>query len=122
MNVPNLSLPSVYHEAKAPINNNSIELNLVVISPSLEPHGIVRSTRRARVVGVALELYHSKIYHMLVGSKIDFCDFCVVWAGQDNNDDRDLKKESESNGLKEGTCIENSWSLPYGEHENQRTV
>ena len=38
---------------------------------------------------------------MPVGSKIDFCDFCVVWAGQDNNDDRDLKKESESNGRKE---------------------
>nr|XP_023889586.1 hyccin [Quercus suber]POE64563.1 hyccin [Quercus suber] len=111
MNVPNLSLPSVYHEAKAPINNDSTELNLAVISPSLEPHGTVRSTRRARIVGVALELYHSKIYHMPVGSKIDFCDFCVVWAGQDNNDDdRDLKKESESNGRKEGR-IPLPWEL-----------
>ena len=110
MNVPNLSLPSVYHEAKAPINNNSTELNLAIISPSLEPHGTVRSTRRAKIVGVALELYHSKIYHMPVGSKIDFCDFCVVWAGQDNNDDRDLKKESESNGRKVGR-IPLPWEL-----------
>ena len=60
------------------------------MSPSLEPHGTVRSSRRARIVGVALELYFSKISKMPVGSKIDFCEFCIVWAGQNG----DMYKES----------------------------
>jgi hypothetical protein len=81
VSVPDLSHPSVYHESKAPINNNAAELNLAVLSPTLEPHGIVRSTKRARIVGVALELYYSKICQMPDGSKIDFCEFCVVWSG-----------------------------------------
>lgn len=33
-------------------------------------------------MGVALELYYSKIYQMPSGSKIEFCEFCRVWAGQ----------------------------------------
>ncbi|KAK9279330.1 hypothetical protein L1049_013009 [Liquidambar formosana] len=85
VNIPDLSHPSLYHESIAPINNNSTDLHLAVISPSLEPHGTVRSTRRARIVGVALELYYSKVSQMPVGSKIDFCEFCAVWAGQDGD-------------------------------------
>ncbi|KAJ7961211.1 Hyccin [Quillaja saponaria] len=83
VNIPDISHPSLYHESKAPINNNATNLNLAVISPSLEPHGTVRSTKRARIVGVALELYYSKISQMPIGSKIDFCEFCRIWAGQD---------------------------------------
>ncbi|KAF3439519.1 hypothetical protein FNV43_RR17797 [Rhamnella rubrinervis] len=89
VNVPDLSHPSLYHESIAPTKNNATALNLAVISPSLEPHGTVRSTRRARIVGVALELYYSRIYQMPSGSKIEFCEFCRVWAGQDG----DNKKE-----------------------------
>lgn len=82
---PDLSQPSIYHESKvqAPAKNNATGLNVAVISPSLEPHGTMRSTRRARIVGLAFELYYHKISQMPDGSKIDFCEFCKVWAGQD---------------------------------------
>lgn len=86
MKLPDLSNPSVYHESNAPVKNNSTELNIAVISPSLEPHGTVRSTRRARIVGVALELYYSKISVMPLCSKLEFCEFCEIWAGHHAGD------------------------------------
>lgn len=80
--VPDVSHPSVYHETRdSSANSIATDLNLAVVSPSLEPHGTVRSSRRSRIVGVALELYHSRIAQMPVGSKIDFCEFCVAWSG-----------------------------------------
>lgn len=85
MSIPDLSHSSIYHETKLNTNNSATELNLAVISPSLEPHGTVRSTRRARIVGVALELYYSKISHLPADSKREFCEFCVVWAGQNGD-------------------------------------
>ncbi|CAL9078688.1 unnamed protein product, partial [Musa textilis] len=81
--LPNLANPSVYHEAKAPPKKGAMELNIAVVSPALEPYGTVRSTKRARIVGVALELYYSKISSMPLSSKLAFCEFCMVWAGQD---------------------------------------
>ncbi|KAL6178939.1 hypothetical protein ACLB2K_050456 [Fragaria x ananassa] len=84
VNVPDLSHTSLYHHETKTANavkSNATGLNLAVISPSLEPHGTIRSTRRARIIGVALELYYTKIYEMPVESKIDFCEFCKVWAG-----------------------------------------
>lgn len=92
VNIPDLSHPSIYHDPNAPIKNNATELNLAVLSPTLEPHGAVRSSKRAEIVGATLQLYYSKIFYMPVGSKIDFCDICVVWSGQDG----DLWKDSDS--------------------------
>ncbi|XP_064964219.1 uncharacterized protein LOC135612195 [Musa acuminata AAA Group] len=83
VNLPNLANPSVYHEAKAPPKKGAVELDTAVVSPALEPYGTVRSTKRARIVGVALELYYSKISSMPLSSKLAFCEFCMVWAGQD---------------------------------------
>ncbi|PIA39507.1 hypothetical protein AQUCO_02600157v1 [Aquilegia coerulea] len=94
VNVPDLSHPSLYHEV--PITNTATELNLAIVSQSLEPHGTIRSTKRARIVGVALELYYSKIAVMPTSSKIDFCEFCIIWAGQDG----DMFIENEDNGEK----------------------
>ncbi|KAL2929606.1 hypothetical protein RDABS01_035016 [Bienertia sinuspersici] len=89
--VPDLSHPSIYHESSSPQRNNSTDLNIAVISHSLEPHGTVRSTRRARIVGVALELFFSKIWIMPLESKLDFCEFLEQWSGHqkdgDNNDE-----------------------------------
>ncbi|XP_030452536.1 uncharacterized protein LOC115674315 [Syzygium oleosum] len=80
--IPDVSHPSVYHETRdSSAKSIATDLNLAVVSPSLEPHGTVRSSRRSRIVGIALELYHSRIAQMPVGSKIDFCEFCVVWSG-----------------------------------------
>jgi hypothetical protein len=97
VSVPDLSHPSVYHESNEPIKNNATELNLAVLSPTLEPHGTVRSTKRARIVGVALELYYSKISQMPVGSKIDFCEFCVVWSGHVYDENDGEERESMGN-------------------------
>lgn len=117
VNIPDLSISSVYHETKESSRNNSTDLNLAVISPSLEPHGTVRSTRRARIVGVALELYFSKISLIPVGSKIDFCKFCEVWAGQDGDMYKEIEGEAgdgggggEEKGKKEGR-IPLPWEL-----------
>ncbi|PON98582.1 Hyccin [Trema orientale] len=89
VNVPDLSHPSLYHESTTPGKYNATSLNLAVVSPSLEPHGTVRSTRRAWIVGVALELYYNKISEMPASSKIEFCEFCGVWAGDHHDQDDD---------------------------------
>lgn len=91
-----MSHPSVYHESKSTINkNNATDLNVAVLSPSLEPHGTVRSTRRARIVGVALELFYSKISHFTIASKIDFCKFCKIWAGEDGDMYKDFEDDDD---------------------------
>uniref|UniRef100_A0A0D9VYC3 Hyccin n=1 Tax=Leersia perrieri TaxID=77586 RepID=A0A0D9VYC3_9ORYZ len=79
--LPNLANPSVYHDAKVPPKTKAAELDVAVLSPALEPHGTMRATRRARIVGAVLELYHGKLALMPISSKLDFCEFCVAWAG-----------------------------------------
>ncbi|KAL5211035.1 hypothetical protein ABZP36_006658 [Zizania latifolia] len=80
--LPNMANPSVYHEAKVPAKTKATELEVVVLSPALEPHGTIRATRRARIVGAVLELYHSRLALMPLSSKMDFCEFCVGWTGK----------------------------------------
>ncbi|XP_062212237.1 uncharacterized protein LOC133913187 [Phragmites australis] len=79
--LPNLANPSPYHDAKVPPKAKPAELDVAVLSPPLEPHGTMRATRRARIVGAVLELYHGKLAQMPVSSKMDFCEFCAAWAG-----------------------------------------
>ncbi|KAL6494253.1 hypothetical protein OROGR_031053 [Orobanche gracilis] len=112
--IPDLPHPSVYHEAKqSPAQNGSTELHLAVISPSLDPYGTVRSTRRARIVSVALELYYSKISKIPVGSKIEFCEFCKIWAGQVGNIDDEISTDRQVAREKEGRNgrINLTWEL-----------
>nr|GMC77304.1 hyccin [Ipomoea batatas] len=80
--IPDLSHSSIYHETKQTTRTSSTELALAVISSSLEPYTSVRSTKRARIVGVALELFYSKISQIPLQSKLDFCYFCKIWAGE----------------------------------------
>ncbi|CAM8902555.1 unnamed protein product [Rhodiola kirilowii] len=110
MNVPDLSHPSLYHETKTTSKNNSTCLNLAVVSPSLEPHGTVRSTRRARIVGVALELYFSRISHMPNSSKLEFCEFCTIWSGKIDPEDKKMAHE-ENEGGSEFRRIHLAWEL-----------
>ncbi|CAH8390828.1 unnamed protein product [Eruca vesicaria subsp. sativa] len=103
VNIPDLSHPSIYHESKAPTKNNSTCLNIAVVSSTLDPHGTVRSTRRARIVGVALELYYGKISRMPRESKLDFCEACEKWAGgsgeaREGEEDVVGRAEKESGG------------------------
>lgn len=43
----------------------------------------VKSTKRACIVGVALDCYYKQISQMPSWSKLDFCKFVADWAGQD---------------------------------------
>ncbi|KAF8059338.1 hypothetical protein N665_1230s0004 [Sinapis alba] len=101
VNIPDLSHPSIYHESsKPPAKNNSTCLNIAVVSSTLDPHGTVRSTRRARIVGVALELYYSKIARMPRESKLDFCEACEKWAGGNGETEEEEEKSSSR-----GSCV-----------------
>ncbi|XP_042045433.1 uncharacterized protein LOC121791629 [Salvia splendens] len=44
---------------------------------------VVKSTKRACIVGVALDCYYKQISQMPSWSKLDLCNFAAVWAGLD---------------------------------------
>ncbi|VFQ92585.1 unnamed protein product [Cuscuta campestris] len=81
--IPDLSHSSIYHETKQAPKSCATELALAVISPSLEPCRSVRSTKRARIVGTALELFYGKISQMPLRAKMDFCEFCQSLGGDE---------------------------------------
>ncbi|XP_008237151.1 PREDICTED: uncharacterized protein LOC103335893 [Prunus mume] len=88
VSIPDLSQPSLYHTPRdhkpnplaAPISPHQ---SIGVLSPPLEPQIAVKSTKRACIVGVALDSYYKHISQMPTWSKIDFCRFLASWAGQD---------------------------------------
>ncbi|KAK8443716.1 hypothetical protein SEVIR_9G018400v4 [Setaria viridis] len=91
VSLPNLANSSPYHDAKVLPKAKPAEVDVAVLSPPLEPHGTMRATRRARIVGVVLELYHGKLSRMPLSSKMDFCEFCIAWAGTHSKADGDDK-------------------------------
>ncbi|XP_019192964.1 PREDICTED: hyccin [Ipomoea nil] len=97
--IPDLSHSSIYHETKQTAKSSSTELALAVISSSLEPFSSVRSTKRARIVGVALELFYSKISQIPLQSKLDFCEFCKIWAGEKGCDPSETTQTGKNNNL-----------------------
>ncbi|KAH7685444.1 Hyccin protein [Dioscorea alata] len=97
ISIPDLSLPSLYHTPRPNPNPNPHpksrsapppplprpQPSVAVLSPPLEPQIAVKSTKRACIVGVALDTYYKKIAMMPSQSKIDLCEFVSSWAGQD---------------------------------------
>ncbi|KAD3067359.1 hypothetical protein E3N88_35239 [Mikania micrantha] len=99
VSIPDLSQPSLYHTPR--VNNskkkpNSAKVNpnsgsqasrpaVGIVSPPLEPQTAIKSTKRATIVGVALDCYYKQISQMPSWSKVDFCKFAGDWAGQDCN-------------------------------------
>ncbi|KAG2297423.1 hypothetical protein Bca52824_044092 [Brassica carinata] len=92
VNIPDLSHPSIYHESSKGPSKTTPRVSTSPSSPQRSIHTVtirvdinlystVRSTRRARIVGVALELYYSEISRMPRESKLDFCEACEKWAG-----------------------------------------
>ncbi|KAL2254407.1 uncharacterized protein LOC105169210 [Sesamum indicum] len=105
--IPDLSQPSLYHSPRNPVKSSnptskSSKPLVGVLSPPLEPQIAVKSTKRACIVGVALDCYYKQISQMPSWSKLDFCKFASVWAGQDCpcTSDFDQKPENfvEKNG------------------------
>ncbi|KAG0503934.1 hypothetical protein HPP92_004006 [Vanilla planifolia] len=82
ISVPDLSQPSLYH---TPTKATALAQSSVVgvLSPPLEPQVAVKSTKRACIVGIALDCYYRKISLIPPCSKMDFCEFVASWAGQD---------------------------------------
>ncbi|KAI4382190.1 hypothetical protein MLD38_008185 [Melastoma candidum] len=83
VSIPDLSHPSIYQEefiCEPAGKSIATPVSLAVLSPNLEPYGTVRSTRQARIVGVALELYFSRVSEMPTESKLDFCKLCDAFS------------------------------------------
>ncbi|EOX98841.1 Hyccin - like 1 [Theobroma cacao] len=81
--IPDLSQPSLYHTPRnKPVNDRSRQ-SVGVLSPPLEPHLAVKSTKRAIIVGTALDCYYKQVSQMPAWSKLEFCKFAAAWAGQD---------------------------------------
>ena len=47
---------------------------------------------------MALELFYSKVSLLPVEAKVDFCEFCKVWAGQDGDMYKDLEEDEGQGG------------------------
>ncbi|XP_042386994.1 uncharacterized protein LOC121978763 [Zingiber officinale] len=111
LTLPDLSNPSVYHEGKASPKKSAAELTVAVLSPVLEPYGTVRSTKRARIVGVALELYYNKISSMPPSSKLAFCEFCLAWVWQGQKTCE--AKEESGDGKEPEPAPARSYNVPF---------
>lgn len=87
VSIPDLSQPSLYHAPRNPKasspNSKHTRPLIGVLSPPLEPQMAVKSTKRACIVGVALDCYYKQISQMPSWSKLDFCKFAALWAGGD---------------------------------------
>nr|GLL23848.1 uncharacterized protein LOC109167272 [Ipomoea trifida] len=116
ISIPDLSQPSLYHTPRNPIPSkpsagssvNQSRPSVGVLSPPLEPQVAVKSTKRASIVGVALECYYKQISQMPSWSKVDFCRFAADWAGQDcpcvsELDESYERSENFSNGFSDNS-------------------
>ncbi|KAL3638100.1 hypothetical protein CASFOL_017970 [Castilleja foliolosa] len=88
ISIPDLSQPSLYHSPRSQVKSSNPNLNsgkpmVGILSPPLEPQMAVKSTKRATIVGVVLDCYYKQISQMPSWSKLDFCKFATVWAGEE---------------------------------------
>ncbi|XVF67186.1 hypothetical protein PTKIN_Ptkin10aG0100000 [Pterospermum kingtungense] len=106
--IPDLSQPSLYHTPRnKPVQERSRQ-SVGVLAPPLEPHLAVKSTKRAIIIGTALDFYYKQVSQMPAWSKLEFCKFAAAWAGQDcpcrtkfDEDDRASRHEN-GNGNSNG--------------------
>lgn len=105
--IPDLSQPSIYHTPMKKPGGNGVSQSrpsVGVMSAPLEPMVAVKSTKRACIVGVALDCYYKQISQMPSWSKLEFCQFAAGWAGQDCPCRRefDSVEEINTNGFSNG--------------------
>ncbi|GLJ29925.1 hypothetical protein SUGI_0591640 [Cryptomeria japonica] len=82
IHVPDLAQPSLYHAPRNPAPEGSLSPIIGQLCAPLEPHGAVKSTKRAFIVGVALDLFNRKIALMPAEAKVEACEFVQGLAGQ----------------------------------------
>ncbi|PON99401.1 Hyccin [Trema orientale] len=111
VSVPDLSQPSLYHTPRQRPNSSPgggpSRNSVGVLAPPLEPQIAVKSTKRAAIVGVALDCYYKQISQMPAWSKLDFCRFAAAWAGQDCPCQEEFDGEPEITGFSEIRDLEN---------------
>ncbi|XP_051138103.1 uncharacterized protein LOC127256242 [Andrographis paniculata] len=112
ISIPDLSQPSLYHAPRNPVKSPNPNLKptkplVGVLSPPLEPQIAVKSTKRACIVGVALDCYYKQISQMPSWSKVDFCKSTTVWAGKDCPCTSDLDDQKPVNFSEENVRHEN---------------
>ncbi|GAB2268553.1 hypothetical protein Dimus_003509 [Dionaea muscipula] len=85
VSIPDLSQPSLYHTPRPTAGGSKLPAkpSVGVLSPPLEPHLAVKSTKRGCIVGVALDCFYKQISQMPSWSKLELCQFTTAWAGQD---------------------------------------
>ncbi|KAE8706239.1 hypothetical protein F3Y22_tig00110403pilonHSYRG00250 [Hibiscus syriacus] len=114
--IPDLSQPSLYHTPRYKSIDDRSGQSVGVLSPPLEPHLEVKSTKRAIIVGTVFDCYYKQVSQMPAWSKLDFCKFAVAWGGQDcpcktkfDRDDNDHRENvnANSNGYDQ-VCREDS--------------
>ncbi|KAI5057666.1 hypothetical protein GOP47_0027681 [Adiantum capillus-veneris] len=95
VHIPDLSHPSLYHAPRIPRNSLS-EPQIGCVSAALEPQDAVRATKRACIIGVALDLFCRKIAYMPTDSKIEACQCALRWAGLSWSKDQESSDVIES--------------------------
>ncbi|KAI7992303.1 Protein FAM126B [Camellia lanceoleosa] len=111
VSIPDLSQPSLYHTPRNKPNPNlttQSRPSIGVLSPPLEPQIAVKSTKRACIVGVALDCYFKQISQMPSWSKLDFCRLASDWAGQDcpcKSEFDNNENTIETNGFSDGIRV-----------------
>ncbi|XP_062077182.1 uncharacterized protein LOC133782045 [Humulus lupulus] len=115
VSVPDLSQPSLYHTPRQRPNSNHGHVHtrnsVGVLAPPLEPQVAVKSTKRAGIVGVALDCYYKQISQMPAWSKLDFCRFAAAWAGRDCSCQEEFDDEPEITGFSETRVLENGFRI-----------
>lgn len=114
VSIPDLSQHSLYHSPRNKSNSGALAQfrpSVGVLSPSLEPQNAVKSTKRACIVGVALDCYYKQISQMPGWSKLEFCRSAASWAGQDCCCKREFDRED---GL-EISAFPEKRALEYGD-------
>ncbi|KAK9286752.1 hypothetical protein L1049_015156 [Liquidambar formosana] len=110
ISIPDLSQPSLYHAPRnkpIPSAANRSRPSVGVLSAPLEPQIAMKSTKRACIVGVALDCYYKQISQMPSWSKVDLCEFAVGWAGQSCPCKSEFDEDDiENNGFSEGCVLE----------------
>ena len=109
ISISDLSHPSLYHAPRIPSTKTS-EPPLGLISPSLEPQEAVKATKRACIVGVALNLFLSRIAYMPPKAKIEACQSAFRWASVFSDEDVEGRVKTHENGS-EKRILDSSYHL-----------
>lgn len=80
IHIPDLAQPSLYHSPRFPSSSPSPEPRLGKLAPPLEPQLTVKATKRACIVGVALDLFWRRIAIMPSNAKVEACQCALRWA------------------------------------------